>query len=62
MEQYDIDSNGLGSNDPVNALAVLQSPEGDFMWDDTSVVVSDRISVKYDMEALPFHNNQWILV
>ena len=62
MEQYDIDNNGLGANDPVNALAVLQSAEGDFVWEDTAVMISNRISVKYDMTALPFNDNQWILI
>lgn len=61
MEQYDIDGNGLGSNDPVNAMAVLQGPEGDFIWEDTAVVISNRVSTKYDMEALPLSNDQWIL-
>lgn len=62
MEQYDVDGNGLGENDPVNGLAVLQDAEGNFMWEDTAVMVSNRVSVKYDMEALPLSDNQWILV
>ena len=62
MEQYDLDNNGLGANDPVNALAVLQSAEGDFVWEDTAVMVSGFPSVKYNMEALPLSNDQWILV
>ena len=62
MEQYDIDDNGLGSNDPVNVLASLQDPDGGFMWADTTVTLSNRTSVKYNTESLPLSNDQWIVV
>ena len=62
MEQYDIDDNGLGANDPVNVLASLQDPDGGFMWTDTTVTLSNRTSVKYNTESLPLSNDQWIVV
>ena len=62
MEQYDIDDNGLGANDPVNVLAALQDPDGGFMWADTTVTLSNRTSVKYSTESLPLSNDQWIVV
>lgn len=62
MEQYDSDGNGGGSNDPVKALAVLQGTEGDFIWEDTAVVISDTASIKYGLTSLPLSDDQWILV
>ena len=62
MEQYDVDGNGLGSNDPVNVLAALQDPDGGFMWADTTVTVSNHVGVKYSTESLPLSNDQWIVV
>ena len=62
MEQYDIDNNGLGANDPINVHAFLMNGNGEFVWDDTSKIVCNVPSVKYDLTCLPYANDQWIFL
>lgn len=62
MEQYDIDNNGLGENDPVNIHAFLLDANGEYVWNTPSVTICDTVSVKHELMCLPYSDDQWIFL
>ena len=62
MEQYDGDGHGIGAHSPVNIHAFLLNANGEFAWADTSKMICNVPSVKYDLTCLPYSDDQWIFM
>lgn len=62
MEQYDGDGHGIGAHSPVNIHAFLLNANGEFAWADTSKMICNVPSVKYDLTCLPYSDDQWIFL
>ena len=52
--------NGIAANDPIAVRAAYMNPDGGFVWEDHVKDVCSYKSVKYNLELLPYREDQWI--
>ena len=52
--------NGIAANDPIAVRAAYMNPDGGFVWEDHVKDVCSFKSVKYNLELLPYREDQWI--
>ncbi len=53
---------GIAANDPIHIKTAYMNAAGDFLWQDKTKTVCSVNSTKYNLEILPYLNEQWILV
>ena len=53
---------GIAANDPIAIKAAYMKPNGDFVWEDKVKFVCSYESTKYNLELLPYSEEQWIFV
>lgn len=53
---------GIAANDPIAVRASYLKPNGDCIWPDKIKQVCSYESTKYNLEMLPYQNEQWIFV
>lgn len=54
--------NGIAANDPIHIKAAYMRPDGSFIWDSKLKSICAVNSVKYNLEVMPYNNDQWIFV